>query len=138
MLNQDDRMTLTLLNLEIIGSLTAIIGLILFIVASTTAKDILLSSYFRRNPGNSNLNPDVTAFLGRLFFVAAGFIAASTTTLRLIQRAQKVLRHEPMQGTLVPITYIVIGSWTSLFGGIIALIGDYRRVQESPSSIPVY
>lgn len=138
MLNEDDRMTFTLLNLEIIGSVTAIIGLMLFIVASAAAKDILLSSYFRRNLGNSNLNPDVTAFLGRLLFVIAGFIAASTTTLRLIQRVQKVLRNEPMQGTLVPIIYVTIGSWTSLFGGIIALVGDYRRVQESPGSIPVY
>lgn len=138
MLNQDDRLTLTLLNLEIIGSLTAIVGLILFIVASITAKDLLLSSYFRRNLGDSNLNPDVTAFLGRLFFVMAGFIAAGTTTLRLIQRTQMILRSEPMQGTLVPIIYVTIGSWTALFGGIIALVGDYRRVQESPSSIPIY
>lgn len=136
--NQDDRMTYTLLNLEIIGSVTAIIGLTLFIVASSAAKDILLSSYFRQNLGNSNLNPDVTAVLGRLFFVVAGFIAASTTTLRFLQRTQKALRNEPMQGTLVPIIYVTIGSWISLFGGIIALVGDYRRVQESPSSIPVY
>ncbi|MEA4902547.1 hypothetical protein [Desulfitobacterium sp.] len=138
MFNQDDQITLTLLSLEIIGSVTAIIGLILFIVASSAAKDILLSSYFRRVQVNSNINPDVTVLIGRLFFVIAGFVAAGTTTLRLIQRTQEVLRNKPGQGTLVPITYVTIGTWISLMGGIIALVGDYRRVQESPSSIPVY
>lgn len=136
--NQDDQITLTLLNAEIIGSVTAIIGLILFIVASSAAKDILLSSYFRRGRVNSNINPDVTVLIGRLFFVMAGFIAAGTTTLRLLQRTQEVLRNKPRQGTLVPITYVTIGTWISLMGGIIALVGDYRRVQESPSSIPIY
>lgn len=136
--NQDDQITLTLLNAEIIGSVTAIIGLVLFIVASSAAKDILLSSYFRRGQVNSNINPDITVLIGRLFFVMAGFVAAGTTTLRLFQRTQEALRNKPGQGTLVPITYVTIGTWISLMGGIIALVGDYRRVQESPSSIPIY
>lgn len=138
MLNQDDRMTLTLLTLEIVGSVTAIIGLILFILAATTSKDILLASYFGLGPFSSNLNPDVTTLIGRIFFVIAGFIAVSATTLRLIQRAQKVLQNVPIQGTLIPNVYVTLGSWTALVGGLIALVGDYRRVKESPTSIPVY
>lgn len=59
MLTQDDQLTLNLLGLEILGSVTAIIGLILFILASITGKDILLSSYYNQGNFRPNLNPDL-------------------------------------------------------------------------------
>lgn len=124
--------------MEIIGSVTAVLGLMLFILASSAAKDIIYFSYFAPSHFRPRLNPDVTTLRGRLLFVIAGFIAANTTTLRLIQRTQMVLRKEPMEGTLYPIIYVTIGSWISLSGGLIALVGDYRRVKESTRSIPVY
>lgn len=138
MLNQDDQLTLNLLNFEIIGATTAIIGLILFILASITGKEILLSSYYKQGDFRPNLNPDFAAFMGRFYLLIAGFIASGTVTLRLIQRMESVKRHEPMTGSLLPTTFVTIGSWISLIGTSVALVGDYRRLQEPVTPTPIY
>ena len=138
MLNRDDQLTLNLIYLEIISSVTSIIGLILFILASNVAKDMILSSNNGQRNFRPSLNPDITTLVARSFLVISGVIVVGTVTTRLIQRNQQVLRNEPIQGTLIPITYITLGSWISLFGALIAIVGDYKRVQETPSSIPIY
>lgn len=132
MVVQDDRpIILNLLNLEIIGSLIAIIGLSVFILTSYSSKNILLNSNPDRH-SNQTLTLDFAALVGRSLLVTAGFIAANTTTIRLIQLTQKAVKNQPLDGTLDPNIWLTVGMWTSFAGGIIALVGDYKRVQQSP------
>lgn len=139
MLNQDDQLTITLLNLEIVSSVTAIAGLILFILVSYDAKEeVLFTSYSNQSYTRQNLNFDVTTFIGRLIIIIASFIAAGAATLRLNQRIQKILRHQPMEGTIIPNIYITLGLWIVFMGGLIVSVGDYKRIQESPSATPIY
>lgn len=133
MVVQDERLiTLNLLNLEIMGSTIAIIGLSIFILTSYRAKNIILNSYLNSGYCPSTLPLDVAALAGRVFLVSAGLLAAYTTTIRLNQLTQKLSLRERQIGTLIPNVWLTIGTWTSLFGGVIALVGDYKRTQQTP------
>ena len=131
MVVQDDRLTtLNLLNLEIIGSLIGIFGLSVFILTSYTSKNILLNSYFNGRHSPQILTLDVAALVGRILLISAGFIAANTAALRLIQLNQKTMRNQPIDGTLEPNIWLTVGSWTAFAGGMISLVGDYKRLQS--------
>jgi len=130
---QEDRLTtLYLLNLEIMGSFIGIFGLFVFIITSNNSKSILMNSYLESRNLRQTLTLDVAALVGRIILVTAGIIAAYTTTMRLTQLTQKVLGNEPLAGTLFPNIWLTVGIWTSFAGGVIALVGDYKRVQQSP------
>jgi hypothetical protein len=117
-ISADDQLTLTFIDMEILGSTTAIIGLTLFILASFTSRNILLRAYTHsglslRNPSYvpAILNPDLITVVGRILLVSASLLASITTTMRFFQRATRIKRNEPMGGTLVPITFVTFGSW---------------------------
>lgn len=134
---QDDRLTtLNLLNLDIMGSFIGIISLSLFILISYTSKNIILSSFFTNRQSRSTVFLDEAALVGRILLVLTGYIGANTTTIRLKLLTQKVIRNEPIDGTLLPNIWLTRGIWTSLAGGIMGLIGDYIRLQQ-PSRLPV-
>ena len=137
MVAQDTQLTtLDLLNLEILGSSLGIIGLSIFIFTSFRSKNVLINSYLSGRPSNSALALNVSALLGRIVLVTAGSIAGYAATIRLIQLTKKAMRNQPMGGTLEPNIWLTIGIWTSFAGGIISLVGDYKRVQES-SRVPI-
>ncbi|EGW36290.1 hypothetical protein [Desulfosporosinus sp. OT] len=138
MVVQDDRLTtLNLLNLEIFGSFIGVISLSLFIFISYTSKNIILTSYLSGRNLRPTFSLDDAALVGRILLVLAGFIAANTTTMRLMLLIQKVLRNEPLEGPLIPNIWLTIGIWTSFVGGLIALVGDYERAQLASPRLPV-
>ncbi|MBP1759806.1 MAG: hypothetical protein H6Q63_723, partial [Firmicutes bacterium] len=79
--------------------------------------NILLNSYFNGRHSPQILTLDVAALVGRILLISAGFIAANTAALRLIQLNQKTMRNQPIDGTLEPNIWLTVGSWTAFAGG---------------------
>lgn len=111
-------------------------GLAVFILTSYNSKAILLNSYQKGRRSQQRLTLDIAALKGRILLITAGFIAGITSTLRLIQLTHKAMRNQPLNGTLEPNLWITVGIWTPFAGAIMALVGDYKRVQQSPR-IPI-
>lgn len=90
-----------------------------------------MNSYQNGRRSQQSLTLLIAALEGRILLVTAGFIAGITSTIRLIQLIHKAMRNQPLNGTLDPNLWITVGVWTSFAGGIMALVGDYKRVQPS-------
>lgn len=130
---QDNQLIdLTLLNLDITSSLIGMTSLSLFIFTSYASKNLIMNSSLRNAQFRPAITLDDIVFVGRLIMISAGFISATTSTIRLILLYQKAMRNEPLDGTLSPNIWLTVGIWTSLAGGMIVLIGDYQRTQQSP------
>lgn len=121
--------TLNLLNLEILGSFLGISGLLILILTSYQAKRDLIAGNSNRQ-SNTTIDLDFSALIGRLVLVTAGFIAANTSTLRLKELARQTTKNGDLSQSLSPNVWITLGAWIAFGGGILALVGDFQRLQQ--------